>query len=204
MTDFQENTLQQEAIGHILVPLARREIAQALALSAPAVDQSLPRLQQHGATFVTLTQQRQLRGCIGTLQAYRPLLHDLKANAYAAAFRDPRFSPLQAHELDETDVEVSLLSAMQPLQFRDEQEAWSQLRAGEDGVVLEFGSYRSTFLPQVWEQLPEVRDFMARLKQKAGLPATFWHEEVRLSRYTVRKFRESDMAVSVDARRATA
>ncbi len=204
MTDFQENTLQQEDIGQILVSLARREIAQALDLSAPAVDQSQPRLQQHGATFVTLTQQRQLRGCIGTLQAYRPLLHDLKANAHAAAFRDPRFSPLQAHEVDETEVEVSLLSAMQPLQFRDEQHAWSQLRAGEDGVVLEYGRYRSTFLPQVWEQLPEVRDFMARLKQKAGLPASFWHEEVRLYRYTVQKFRERDMTAPIGARRATA
>jgi len=93
---------------------------------------------------------------------------------------------------------------MQALQFQDEQHAWSQLRAGQDGVVLEFGSYRSTFLPQVWEQLPEVVDFMARLKQKAGLPANFWHEEVRLYRYTVQKFRESDTTRSSDARRATA
>lgn len=204
MTDILENTLQHGDIGQILVPLARREIAQALALPAPEIDQSLPRLQQHGATFVTLMQQHQLRGCMGSLQAYRPLLHDLKVNAHAAAFRDPRFSPLQVEELDETELEVSLLSAMQALQFHDELEAWSQLRAGQDGVVLEFGSYRSTFLPQVWEQLPEVDDFMARLKQKAGLPANFWHEEVRLYRYTVQKFRETDTARSSDARRATA
>ncbi|PKO25173.1 MAG: AmmeMemoRadiSam system protein A [Betaproteobacteria bacterium HGW-Betaproteobacteria-8] len=210
----QETLTLPDNLGQVLIPLARDAIAEALGaktlgaktLGKPgvAIEESLPWLQEPGATFVTLTQSEQLRGCIGSLQAHRPLLQDIKANAYAAAFRDPRFSPLQAHELDETEVEVSLLSAMQPLQFRDEQHAWSQLRAGEDGVVLEFGSYRSTFLPQVWEQLPEVSDFMARLKQKAGLHAAFWHEDVRLYRYTVQKFREGDTARSIDVRRATA
>lgn len=205
----QESPAQPDNLGQVLIPLARDVIAEALGaktLRNPgvAIEDSQPWLQEAGATFVTLTQNLQLRGCIGSLQAYRPLLQDIKANAYAAAFRDPRFSPLQAHELDETEVEVSLLSAMQPLQFRDEQHAWSQLRAGLDGVVLEFGAHRSTFLPQVWEQLPEVRDFIARLKQKAGLPAAFWHEEVRLYRYTVQKFREGDTAPSIDARRVTA
>lgn len=200
----QENSAQPDNLGQVLIPLARDVIARALGRPGVAVEEHLPCLHKDAATFVTLTQNLQLRGCIGSLQAYRPLLQDLKANAYAAAFRDPRFSPLLAHELDETEVEVSLLSAMQPLQFRDEQHAWSQLRAGADGVALEFGSYRSTFLPQVWEQLPEVGDFMARLKQKAGLPANFWHEEVRLYLYTVQKFSESDAAPATGARKMTA
>ena len=206
MDDRPQEAQSQQALARVLVPLARREIAQALDLPAVEVDLSLPRLHEAGATFVTLTRQGSLRGCIGSLQAYRPLLQDIRANAHAAAFRDPRFAPLQPEELATTGIEVSLLSAMQPLQYRDEQEAWAQLRVGEDGVVFEFGSQRSTFLPQVWEQLPAVSDFMARLKQKAGLPATFWHADVRLHRYTVQKFREADAGTddAVDQRRVTA
>ena len=205
MDDRPQEAQSQQALARVLVPLARREIAQALDLPAVEVDLSLPRLHEAGATFVTLTRQGSLRGCIGSLQAYRPLLQDIRANAHAAAFRDPRFAPLQPEELATTGIEVSLLSAMQPLQYRDEQEAWAQLRVGEDGVVFEFGSQRSTFLPQVWEQLPAVSDFMARLKQKAGLPATFWHADVRLHRYTVQKFREADAGTddAVDQRRVT-
>ena len=206
MDDRPQEAQSQQTLARVLVPLARREIAQALDLPAVEVDLSLPRLHEAGATFVTLTRQGSLRGCIGSLQAYRPLLQDIRANAHAAAFRDPRFAPLQPEELATTGIEVSLLSAMQPLQYRDEQEAWAQLRVGEDGVVFEFGSQRSTFLPQVWEQLPAVSDFMARLKQKAGLPATFWHADVRLHRYTVQKFREADAGTddAVDQRRVTA
>lgn len=206
MHDRPQEAQSQQALARVLLPLARREIAQALDLPAVEVDLSLPRLHEAGATFVTLTRQGSLRGCIGSLQAYRPLLQDIRANAHAAAFRDPRFAPLQPEELATTGIEVSLLSAMQPLQYRDEQEAWAQLRVGEDGVVFEFGSQRSTFLPQVWEQLPAVSDFMARLKQKAGLPATFWHADVRLHRYTVQKFREADACTddAVDQRRVTA
>ncbi|CAG0985621.1 hypothetical protein MTYP_01998 [Methylophilaceae bacterium] len=192
LQEQQENHAQPDNPGQVLIPLARDVIAKALGKPGVAVEEHLPWLQEAGATFVTLTQNLQLRGCIGSLQAHRPLLQDIKANAYAAAFHDPRFSPLQADELDETGIEVSLLSTMQPLQFRDEQHALAQLRAGLDGVVLEFGVHRSTFLPQVWEQLPEVHGFMARLKQKAGLPTAFWHEEIRLYRYTVQKFRESE------------
>lgn len=206
MHDRPQEAQSQRALARVLVPLARREIAQALDLPAAEVDLSLPRLHEAGATFVTLMRHGRLRGCIGSLQAYRPLLQDIRANAHAAAFRDPRFAPLQPEELAATGIEVSLLSAMQALQYRDEQEAWAQLRAGEDGVVLEFGSQRSTFLPQVWEQLPAVSDFMARLKQKAGLPATFWHADVRLYRYTVQKFREADVGTddTVGQRRVTA
>jgi AmmeMemoRadiSam system protein B/AmmeMemoRadiSam system protein A len=175
----------------VLLPIARAAIAQALGRSHAAAEEA-PWLQEWGATFVTLTQQGQLRGCIGSLQAHRPLLADLKANAVAAALHDPRFAPLTAQELDATQVEVSVLSAMQPLSFASESEALAQLRPGVDGVVLEYGRVRSTFLPQVWEQLPLASQFLERLKLKAGLPADFWAPEVKLQRYTVRKFSESD------------
>ncbi len=175
----------------VLLPIARSAIGLALGLTLEA-DEGAPWLQELGASFVTLTQQGQLRGCIGSLQAHRSLLADVKANAVAAALHDPRFAPLTAPELDMTEIEISLLSAMQPMQFSSESYALEQLRPGVDGVVLEYGRYRSTFLPQVWEQLPDVGQFMAHLKHKAGLPAQFWASELTLQRYTVSKFKESD------------
>lgn len=180
--------------GAVLLPLARAAIAQELG-RPQAADDSAPWLHERGACFVTLTQQGELRGCIGTLEAHRPLLADLRANAVAAAVRDPRFAPLTLRELDRTEVEVSLLSPMQALVFRSEGEALAQLRPGTDGVVFEYGARRSTFLPQVWEQLPQVEDFMAYLKRKAGLPTDFWHAEVRLQRYTVSKWKERRLAL---------
>jgi AmmeMemoRadiSam system protein A len=180
--------------GAVLLPLARAAIAQELG-RPQAADDSAPWLHERGACFVTLTQQGELRGCIGTLEAHRPLLADLRANAVAAAVRDPRFAPLTLSELDRTEVEISLLSPMQALVFRSEGEALAQLRPGTDGVVFEYGARRSTFLPQVWEQLPQVEDFMAYLKRKAGLPTDFWRAEVRLQRYTVSKWKERRLAL---------
>ena len=185
---------ERQETGAVLLPLARAAIARALGRPHTA-DDSAPWLQDRGACFVTLTQSGDLRGCIGTLEAHRPLLSDVRANALAAAFRDPRFAPLSARELERTEVEVSLLSPMQGLDFASEAEALAQLRPGVDGVVFVYGGRRSTFLPQVWEQLPAVDDFMAHLKRKAGLPAGFWHAEVRLQRYTVSKWKESELAL---------
>jgi hypothetical protein len=178
--------------GQILLPIARASIASALGRPLAAAD-SAPWLADAGACFVTLTQQGELRGCIGTLQAHRPLLADVQANALAAAFHDPRFPALAVRELDVTSIEVSLLSPMEPLAFASEADVLAQLRPGIDGVVFEFGARRSTFLPQVWEQLPDADEFMAHLKRKAGLPASFWTVEVRLQRYTVSKWKESEL-----------
>lgn len=178
--------------GQILLPIARASIADALGRPLHANEDAIW-LQDNAACFVTLTQEGQLRGCIGTLEAYRSLLEDVKANARSAAFHDPRFSPLKSKELDYTEIEVSLLSPTQPLGFTDEQDALAQLQPGIDGVVFEFGRYRSTFLPQVWEQLPDSKEFMAHLKQKAGLLPDFWSDQVRLYRYSVSKWKEHDI-----------
>lgn len=178
--------------GHTLLPIARASISTALGRPLQAAEHELW-LQDAGACFVTLTQGGQLRGCIGTLEARRSLLADVKANALAAAFADPRFSPLTAFELARTAIEISLLSAMQAMEFESEAHALAQLRPGIDGVVFEYAHYRSTFLPQVWEQLPSVPEFMAHLKHKAGLPSDFWAAGVRLQRYSVSKFKESEL-----------
>lgn len=177
--------------GKILLPIARAAIARALGVPL-AADESAPWLSEPGACFVTLTQENELRGCIGTLRAHRSLLDDVKSNAVSAAMRDPRFTPLRAEELDMTAIEISLLSPIQAMDIRNEADALSQLRAGIDGVVFEYMQRGSTFLPQVWEQLPQPREFLAQLKRKAGLPGDFWAEGIRLSRYTVTKWREQD------------
>lgn len=177
--------------GQVLLAIARGALGQALGCAVAAPDPGpAPWLREPGASFVTLTQEGQLRGCVGRLEADRPLQTDVAANAVAAALRDPRFAPLPAREFEQTDIEVSLLSAREVLRFDSEAEALAQLRPGIHGVVFEFGRWRSTFLPQVWEQLPDTTDFMAQLRRKAGLPPDFWAPGVRLECYTVTKWRE--------------
>lgn len=175
--------------GRVLLPIARAAIARALGI-AQSADESAPWLAERGACFVTLIQHGELRGCIGTLEPHRSLLADVKSNAVSAALRDPRFAPLSPPELGVTAIEISLLSPTAAIAFDSESDALAQLRPGVDGVIFEFNGYRSTFLPQVWEQLPTPPQFMAHLKRKAGLPEDFWAQGVRLSRYTVRKLHE--------------
>ena len=179
--------------GRVLLAHARSAIAEALRLAPhPAPEHAF--LQRPGASFVTLRSFGELRGCIGSLQARRALGADVRANAVAAAFDDPRFAPLRATEYDEIDVEVSVLSATLPLPVASEYDLLTQLRAGVDGLILELGSRRSTFLPQVWDVLPGAREFVDELKRKAGLPREYWSDELRFSRYTVEKFTEAALA----------
>lgn len=176
--------------GAILLKLARAAIAAQLGHAVAPVLRSAW-LAEPGASFVTLlTRQGELRGCIGTLHARRPLALDVQENAVAAAFHDPRFPPLAEAEFGDIVVEVSLLSPPEAMVVTSEQAALASLRPGIDGVVLAYRNLRSTFLPQVWEQLPEPAEFLAQLKRKAGLPMDFWAEDVHLSRYTVSKWQE--------------
>lgn len=178
------------AHGGVLLAIARDAIAQRLG-SNPARLPDAAALQRPGASFVTLMRQGTLRGCIGSLNATRSLAEDVRHNAQAAAFGDPRFPPLTRNELDGLQVEVSVLSAPEPMRVASEADAIAQLRPGLDGVVLQLGPRRATFLPQVWEQLRDPATFLRALKQKAGLPADFWSPELQLSRYAVTKFVEA-------------
>ncbi len=178
---------EHQAKGRLLTALARAAIAAEFGAPLP----TLPRpvwLEEPAATFVTLTLHGKLRGCIGSLEAHRSLYDDVTRNARAAAFGDPRFSPLGRDELPAVRIEISVLTAPQPLEFSDEEDALRRLRPGIDGVIFEYGRRRATLLPQVWEQLPEPHEFMAHLKLKAGLPADFRADGVRLSVYQVEKF----------------
>lgn len=189
-------TLDKNEQGKVLLKIARTAIARALRLptESAAVDTHIVWLSKPGASFVTLMHQGELRGCIGSLQALYPLIDDVTNNAVSAALRDPRFMPLTVDELRTVEIEVSLLSELEPLNFTTEVDALQQLRPAVDGVVFECGPYRSTFLPQVWESLPQPRQFLAQLKLKARLPEDFWADSVQLSRYTVTKWREADFS----------
>ncbi|KAB2921009.1 MAG: AmmeMemoRadiSam system protein A [Dechloromonas sp.] len=180
-----------DLLGRTLLRLARNAIGGHFGLPPQPVDESA-QLQEWAATFVTLTRHGELRGCIGSLEAWRPLAEDVRSNALAAAFRDPRFPPLSAAELPHTRIEVSLLTPAEALSCRDEADALSKLRPHIDGVILSAGRHRATFLPQVWEQLPDPALFLAQLKRKAGLAASYWGPEVRLEHYTVRKWQEEE------------
>jgi len=179
--------------GELLLHLARSAIAERLGIAVPQPTQLAEAwLLEEQATFVSLHLGGELRGCIGSLTARQPLLEDLRANAVAAAFHDPRFPPLDADEFEAIEIEVSLLSPPEELRFHSEAEALAQLSPGKDGVILEYGSRRATFLPQVWRQLPAPPIFLSQLKRKAGLTGDFWHSGLRLWRYRVERFAENE------------
>ena len=172
--------------GEILVRRAREAIEHE---GEVPIDRREDWLHRPGASFVTLKLDHELRGCIGTIEPHRPLGVDVVHNARAAAYRDTRFPPLALVEIPRLAVEVSVLSPREPLAAGSESEALARLRPQVDGLYLEFGSRSATFLPQVWESLPEPADFLGELRRKAGLPPGFWHPGIKLSRYTVEKFR---------------
>jgi AmmeMemoRadiSam system protein A len=151
-------------------------------------------LRRPGASFVTLRRNGELRGCIGSLEALRPLVTDVAQNAFSAAFRDPRFAALCAHELADIRLQISVLSPPQPLTFTSEEDLLSQLRPAVDGLILEENGRRGTFLPSVWETLPDARQFLQHLKLKAGLPAAYWSDAIRVSRYTTECLGDDDAA----------
>jgi len=145
-------------------------------------------LQQARATFVTLNINHDLRGCIGTLEARQPLVIDVVQNARSAAFQDPRFGPLRKNEFPLLEVHISVLSIPEPLEFESEQDLLQKIRPGTDGLILTAAGRRGTFLPSVWESLPKVEQFWMHLKNKAGLPADYWSDSIRVERYTTESF----------------
>jgi AmmeMemoRadiSam system protein B/AmmeMemoRadiSam system protein A len=171
--------------GETLLGIARGAIGHKLGLAAaPPRTDAAPWLARPGASFVSLHLEGRLRGCIGSLAPVRGLGEDVAENAVGAALRDPRFSPLAAGEWLRCALEVSVLSSAKPLRFADEAELLAQLRPGEDGVILEYEDRRGTFLPQVWEGLPDKGRFLGELMRKAGIPA-----DTRLARCKVLRYR---------------
>ena len=177
----------------LLLSLAKKSIQNGLLTGKPLpinVTDYPAELQQKRATFVTLQINGQLRGCIGTLEAERPLVLDVVKNAFAAAFNDPRFPALRDFEFDRLEYHISVLTPAEPMSFSSEQDLLSQIRPGIDGLIIQEGHHRGTFLPSVWESLPDRNDFLVHLKNKAGLPPFYWSDTLKVFRYTTESFPE--------------
>ncbi|MBA1145748.1 AmmeMemoRadiSam system protein A [Ectothiorhodospiraceae bacterium WFHF3C12] len=177
-----------------LVAAAEARHPPGIALEAVA-----PALREPGAAFVTLHAADMLRGCVGTLEACRALAEDVAANARAAALRDPRFPPLVAAELGAVRISVTIIGPARPLEAASEAELLETLRPGVDGLTLELGAARATFLPAVWAQLPEPAAFLHQLRRKAGLPGDYWSPALRFSRYQSHTVEERGHARDSDA-----
>lgn len=187
---FTETVNQRDA--EILLELAGQSIklglqaGQALKIN---LDNFPDSLCQPGASFVTLTLNGQLRGCIGHLEPVQLLLEDVIGNAAAAAFNDPRFAPLSAKEFERLEISLSILSTPEPLFFTSEEDLLKKIRPGIDGLILVEGGQRGTFLPSVWESLPNAEDFLHQLKRKAGLSKGYWSDSLQVSRYTAQQIK---------------
>jgi AmmeMemoRadiSam system protein A len=171
--------LARKAIGH------RLETGASLKVSAETFP---PELQAERACFVTLNRQSNLRGCIGHLEAVRPLVEDVADNAVSAAFRDPRFPELKPDELADLEIHISVLTPSEPITFDSEADLLQKIRPNIDGLILVEGMRRGTFLPSVWEQLPQPGEFLRHLKQKAGLPSDYWSDDIEVFRYETESF----------------
>lgn len=182
----------------ILLRIACQSIRSGLETRQPAavnVDDVPTRLSARRASFVTLHAEEKLRGCIGSLEPRTSLAEDVSFNAYAAAFRDTRFQPLQANELDLLFLQISVLSRPEMLEFDSESSLLGAIRPGIDGLILQEHDFRGTFLPSVWESLPDPAQFLAHLKLKAGLATDYWSASIRAWRYTTESFGASVPAI---------
>lgn len=173
--------------ARMLLEVARQSISQGLegghSLHVDPNDYSKA-LARPGASFVTLELDDELRGCIGHLETRQPLIQDVSENAYLAAFRDPRFASLTASEYPRIEISISILSPAEPVEFGSQEELLKKIRPGIDGLILKESGRQGTFLPSVWESLPEPADFLSHLKLKSGLPVDYWSDSIRISRYT--------------------
>jgi len=186
--------------GPAMLDLCRQSILHGLETGAPlrvAANEVGPALAAPGACFVTLKKAGQLRGCIGSIISHAPLATDLCENAFKAAFRDPRFAGLSRAEIgDDLELSISVLSPPQPFGFADEADFISKLTPFEDGIILSDGNRRGLFLPQVWDQLPDPKDFLAHLKRKAGLAMDHWSPNMRAERFITRGISSRDIRPS--------
>ncbi len=190
-TDARGGAVPDDA-GSTLLPFARASVARATGQRVDLPPERPAWAIAPGAAFVTLTERGRLRGCIGSLEAVRPLLDDVVANAAAAATRDPRFPPLTPPEVEGVAIEVSVLTAPRPLAASNLAEAATALRPGVDGLIVEDGAWhRATFLPQVWEELPEPEEFLRHLWAKAGMTPGTWPPGTTLQVYDVRAWSEA-------------
>jgi AmmeMemoRadiSam system protein A len=191
LTSLHNNPLHSHPLAEThrqtLIEVARTSIEHGLCHQQPqaVVPGEFPQeLREVRATFVTLHHDGALRGCVGTLEATRPLIADVAYHAYAAAFSDPRFQPVSWHEVEDLSLHISILTPWERLHFDSEESLLVQLRPYVDGLILEYGTRRATFLPSVWESLSDPEEFLRQLKLKAGIAADRLSGSVCAYRYT--------------------
>lgn len=183
--------MTSEQNKRILKKLAKQSIEYGIQHGKPlpiTEDYQAEELTLQRATFVTLMKQGQLRGCIGSLEAHRPLIEDVVQNSFSSAFRDYRFNPVTEQELDDLDITISILNPPQPMKFVSENDLLIQLRPNIDGLIIEDQGHRATFLPSVWQSLPQPEKFLTQLKLKAGLSSNYWSPQLQAYRYTTESF----------------
>lgn len=177
-----------------LLSIARRSIVEGFSRGAPLrlqLETFAAALREPAAVFVTLNQNEELRGCIGSLQARDPLVKAVADAGFSSAFRDPRFEPLQAADMDQIQIEISVLSALQTFAVDSRADLLQGLRPGIDGLLIEDRGRRATFLPKVWDKIPDPEIFVEQLLLKAGLPGGHWSEAIRVQRYTTLTFADN-------------
>lgn len=193
---MEETKKLTEEQGKYLIKVARKTIEDAFLnkREEEPEDKNLPAVfHARRGTFVTLTINGNLRGCIGHIIPHESIIEGVRVNAINAAFRDPRFPPLSRDELDRIKIEVSILTNPRPLKYKDAQDLLAKLRPGIDGVIIKKGFHEATFLPQVWEQLPRKEDFLTHLCLKAGLDGDAWRRgDLEVSTYQVQAFEEEE------------
>jgi AmmeMemoRadiSam system protein A len=180
----------------MLLQLAKESIVHGLIVECPIqieLNNYPSHLQAQLACFVTLNLNGNLRGCIGHLEAIQPLVKDVAENAFAAAFQDPRFAKLTESEMMGLEIDISILSPFHPMEFASEKDLLTQLRPGIDGLILKHGMHQGTFLPSVWDSLPDAESFLNQLKRKAGLTTDFWSNDTLIMRYTTESFSDSEI-----------
>ena len=160
-------------------------------------EQYSSKLQAHRATFITLERDGRLRGCIGSLVAHQSLVEDIASNAYSAAFKDPRFDPMTSNEFEQLDIHVSILSPAETMLINSEQTLLDQIQPGIDGLILTEQNHRATFLPSVWETLPDKNQFLSELKKKAGLSSQYWSSTIKFEKYSTFSFGNTKRNISV-------
>jgi AmmeMemoRadiSam system protein A len=187
MSSIKLSVEDQQSCLHIAHESIDHGLQEGTAL--PVISSDYPdNLQQNLATFVTLYKNGELRGCIGTLEAYQPLVKDIAEHAFSAAFKDPRFPALDKTEFELLDIKISVLGKPETMSFKNEEDILKQIRPEIDGLILEFKNNRGTFLPSVWEQLPDKKEFLNHLKIKAGLSQQWWDNAAKISRYETFSF----------------
>ncbi len=193
---MKDNSSLSSGDRQILLRIAREAIQAVVEnreMPELHVDDFSEDLRVHGASFVTLTIEGQLRGCIGTLEAYQPLVLDVQEHAVAAATQDYRFPPVGAEEVPLLKIEISRLTPTRPLEYSDWRDLIAKLRPGIDGVLIRDGFQRATFLPQVWEKVPDPQEFMTHLCYKMGAPGDRWRtKKLDVAIYQVEEFKEKE------------